>query len=131
MDFDVKSPIPGFEDVKTVTLTTRDEFFMKLDARENNSLSFTLVNPFLLREYDFEISDYYKDLLGLEKAENIAVFNIMMLKRPIEESMINFSAPLIFNMDTKCMSQVLLDDARYPQYGLLEPLANYLSQKEE
>ena len=128
MDFDVKSPIPGFENVKFVTLTSRDDFFMKLDAKEDKNLSFTLVNPFLLRNYDFEISDFYKDLLDLENSKNIAVFNIMMIKRPLEESMINFSAPLIFNMDNKTMSQVLLDDTKYPEYGLLEPISNYLEK---
>jgi flagellar assembly factor FliW len=131
MDFDVKAPIPGFESVTTVTLTSRDDFFMKLETRDDDTMSFTLVNPFLLREYDFEISDYYKDLLNLESAKNITVFNIMMLRRPIEESMINFSAPLIFNMDDHSVAQVLLDDAKYPQYKLLEPIANYLQEKEE
>lgn len=131
MDFSVKSPIPGFENVKLVSLSSRDDFFMKLEARDDSNLSFTLVNPFLLREYDFEISDYYKDLLDLENSKNISVFNIMMLKRPLEESMINFSAPLIFNMDNQTMTQVLLDDTKYPQYGLLEPISNYLDKAKE
>ena len=126
MIFDVKAPIPGFDQIKQVELEKIDDFFMQLKSCDDDT-SFMLVNPFLLREYDFEIPEYFKNLLELEENSNTLVLNIMIVSNPIEDSVINFIAPLIFNVDKKVVAQVLLDSNKHKEYGIMENISDYLN----
>ena len=129
MVFNVKSPIPGFPQVREVELRKIDDFFMKLESK-NDDTSFTLINPFLLREYDFELPSAYQELLNITENTSVLTLNIMIVTTPIENSTVNFLAPLVFNVDTKEMTQVLLDNLKYPNFGLTEKVSNFLNAEE-
>ena len=129
MVFTVKSPIPGFANITTMELTKIDDFFMNLQS-EQDATSFTLINPFLLRSYEFDIPTPYKELLEIKDDSNLLVLNIMIVSTPIEQSAINFIAPLIFNTDTKLMAQIMLDPLKYPDFGITESIANFLNKEE-
>lgn len=125
MVFEVKSPILGFEDVNKMRLEKIDDLFMKLSNDTDSSPIFTLINPFALRQYDFEIPSALELLLEIKSQEDVLVGNIMVLQNPIEHSTINFLAPVIFNIKNKTMAQVVLDSTKYPQYGLTESIDSY------
>ena len=127
MTFEVKTPIPGFDQVKNVELEKIDDFFMRLKSCDDDTV-FMLINPFLLREYDFEVPEYFKNLLELEEQNNTLVLNIMIVSTPIETSVVNFIAPLIFNTDKKCVAQVLLDPNKYKDYCIMENISDYLGE---
>ena len=69
MIFEVKSPILGFERVTRMEFEKIDELFMRVSNPdgEENVPTFTLVNPFLLRNYEFEIPTALKLLLDLDE----------------------------------------------------------------
>lgn len=125
MVFEVKSPILGFEDVSKMRLEKIDDLFMKLSNEEDSSPIFTLINPFALRQYDFEIPSALELLLEIQSQDDLLVGTIMVLQNPIEHSTINFLAPVIFNVKNKTMAQVVLDSSKYPQYGLVESIDSY------
>jgi len=125
MTFDIISPILGFDDIKKIELEKIDNFFMKLKI-PNNTTEFTLINPFMLRNYDFEVPVYFKKLLELDENTNISIFNIMITTAPIEDSTVNFIAPLIFNLDRGIMAQVLLDASKHQDFGIIESISSYL-----
>ena len=125
MTFDIKSPILGFEHIHNVELEKIDDFFAKL-VLTSQEISFTLINPFAIRDYDFEIPEYFKSLLNVTSHSNILVFNIMIVTTPMEKSTINFIAPLVFNVDNQTMAQVLLDNSLYPSFALVENISKYL-----
>ncbi len=129
MIFTVKAQIPGFETIKGVELEKIDEFFLKLISKSDET-TFTLINPFMIREYDFEIPEYFRALLDIKDDTNILVLNIMIIATPIEASTINFIAPLIFNTDNGTMTQVLLDTTKYQHYGLMEIISNFLNKEQ-
>ncbi len=129
MVFDVKSPILGFEHVDKMKLEKLDEIFLRLTNANDSTPIFTLVNPFALREYEFEVPMALKLLLDLENSKNILTANIMVMQNPIERSTINFLAPLVFNFDNLTMAQIVLDSIKYPHYKLAEPIANYYPQE--
>lgn len=131
MVFEVKSPILGFEDVSKMRLEKIDDLFMKLSNDEDSSPIFTLINPFALRQYDFEIPSALELLLEIKSQEDILVGAIMVLQNPIEQSTINFLAPVIFNVKNKTMGQVVLDSSKYPQYGLIESIDSYYKDPEK
>ncbi|NOX16567.1 MAG: flagellar assembly protein FliW [Epsilonproteobacteria bacterium] len=125
MTFDVKVPILGFEQIKRVKLEKVDDFFTKLISLDD-STTFMLINPFMLRDYDITIPTFFKNLLKLEEDTDMLVLNIMIVSKPIETSVINFLAPLVFNIDEKSVAQVLLDDTKHKNYGLLESISQYI-----
>jgi len=125
MKFEVVLPILGFEDEKEFELEQVSDIFYKLKGKRVN---FTLVDPFALRDYDFEISDEESEKLKLDENKKFLVLNIVTLNEPFLESTVNFAAPLIFNMDDKVMGQVILDKG---PYGLAEPLKNFVKAKNE
>lgn len=128
MVFNVKAPIPGFEVIKEVEVEKIDDFFVKLISKSDTT-TFTLINPFMIRNYDFKVPEYFKSLLDIKDDTNILILNIMIIATPIESSTINFIAPLIFNTDNGTVAQVLLDAAQYPDFGLMESVANYLNKE--
>lgn len=125
MVFEVKSPILGFEKVKKMKLEKIDEVFVRLSNAEDNSPVFTLINPFVLREYEFEVPEAVKLLLDLESSKNVFIANIMVIQSPIQDSTVNFLAPVVFNFDNQTMAQVVLDSLKYPHYHLADPISTY------
>jgi len=125
MKYKVVYPILGFEDEKEFDLTNIEGAFYKLEGKNS---SFTLIDPFFLRnDYDFEID--YKIAHSLKlNANNVMVLNILTLEKPFENSTVNFAGPVIFNRDEKLMGQVVLD--KY-NYSLARPLKDFIGDKSE
>jgi flagellar assembly factor FliW len=121
MKFEAVLPIFGFENIKEYELEKIDDVFFKL---KSGDISFTLINPFALREYDVIISDSDKEKLELDENTNFLILNNMIIATPLQNSTINFASPIIFNVDTKKMGQVILENAE--NYSLTDPLANYI-----
>jgi len=126
MKFDISIPLLGFEDVKEVELEKIDDIFMKMNAINNKHISFTLVNPFALRDYDFVIPEKMRHLLDISKESNILIFNIVLIQTPIEDSIVNFIAPIVFNSDLKKAAQIILDDTS--KYGVAEKISTFLAK---
>ena len=126
MKFNIQVPLLGFEDVKQVNLEKIDDIFMKMQSLDNEHISFTLIDPFVLREYDFEIPDSTQELLEVTKDSNILILNIVLIQTPIENSVINFIGPLVFNTDNNKAAQIILQDSI--QYGVAEKISTFLSK---
>lgn len=126
MKFDICVPILGFENVKEVTLEKIDDIFMKMQSAEDKYISFTLVNPFVLREYDFEIPDNTQQLLGIDKNSNLIILNIVLIQSPIENSVVNFIGPMVFNTDNNKAAQIILSEST--KYGVAEKISTFLKK---
>jgi len=123
MKFEAILPILGFENIKEYELEKIDDIFFKLSGGE---VSFTLINPFAVREYDVIIAQNDKLNLDINEQSNILVLNNMIVATPLQNSTINFASPIIFNFDTNKMGQVILENAQ--NYSLTDPLANYIKE---
>ncbi|HLD22605.1 MAG TPA: flagellar assembly protein FliW [Sulfuricurvum sp.] len=123
MQFDLKLPLLGFDAVSKMELQKIDEIFLRLESIGEGP-SFTLINPFALREYSFDIPSSLQALMGITPESNLLIYNIMILQTPIEKSTINFVAPLIFNTDNQTMAQIIVDNRS--DFGIAEPVKNYL-----
>ena len=126
MTFDIVTPLLGFEDLKQVTLEKFDENFMKMQSVNNEHISFTLINPFVLNEYDFEVPHQVQELLELKDESNLLVYNIVLIQTPIENSMVNLIGPILFNTDTKKAIQLVLPEST--NYGVAEKISTFLSK---
>ena len=126
MKFDISVPLLGFNDLKSVELEKIDDIFMKMQSLEDEHISFTLINPFVLRDYDFEVPDSTKDLLGISDSSNLLVLNIVLIQTPIEDSIVNFIGPLVFNTDTNRAAQIILQEST--NYGVAEKISTFLQK---
>lgn len=126
MKFDISVPLLGFDDIKEVELEKIDDIFMKMQSKHNEHISFTLVDPFVLRDYDFEIPNNIQDILEVKDGSNILILNIILIQNPIENSIVNFIGPLVFNTDNKKAAQVILQEST--RYGVAEKISNFLKK---
>jgi len=116
-EFIVKKPISGFENVERVVLEKIDDIVSVLKDKEGNVL-FSLINPFVLKkDYTFDIPADIKVLLDINENSKIEVYVNAVIRKPLEESLVNFKAPFIFNYDNHTMAQVVLDDVKYAKLG--------------
>lgn len=127
MVFHVKAPILGFESISQLELMKIDDIFMRLQSPGTLEPSFTLINPFVLRPYAFDIPSVLQEKLGIDDHSNLLVYNIVMIQNPIEKSTVNFAAPLIFNTDTQAMAQHIINDR--PEYGVIEPIDSFFTKE--
>jgi flagellar assembly factor FliW len=116
MKFKVKKPIPGFEKVNEVELVKIDESLAVLKDEKGNPL-FSLINPFVLREYSFDVPADVKVLLDLNENSKVEVYNNVVMKEPVTDSIVNFKAPFLFNLDNGTCAQIILDNEDYEELG--------------
>ena len=125
MNYEVKGHILGFESMTHVNLNEVDDLFSTMVDANNKDISFTIVNPYKLREYSFDLPSDVKVLLDIHKESNIHVYNIVMIQKPLESSTINFLAPLVVNMDNNTIAQVILNQKRHPDFGFNETIISF------
>ncbi len=126
MQYTIKSPILGFEDMNQVRLDKVDEMFVTLRDIQNESISLTLVNPYSLREYSFDLPRSIKALLDIDENSKISVYNVVVIQDPLDESCVNFLAPLIFNEDNQTAAQIVLEKKSHPDFGMAESIKSLL-----
>ena len=97
MSYEVKSEILGFETMMDVEINEIDDMFATMHDAKNKDVSFTMVNPYRLREYSFDVPTDVRVLLDIKEDSNISVYNITLIQDPLENSTINFLAPIVIN----------------------------------
>lgn len=130
MNYEVKSPILGFEDIKTVRLEKIDDLFVIIRDTDNENISLTLANPYLLREYSFDVPLSIKILLNVNEQSNLSVYNVVVIQSPLDSSRVNFLAPFIFNEDNKTVAQLVLDSKTHQDFGMAESIRELLDQRD-
>lgn len=125
MAYDVRGQILGFQETKTVEINAIDELFSTMLDSDNENVSFTLVNPYLLREYSFDLPTDIKVLLEITQESKISVYNILVIQKPLEMSTINFLAPIVINHDNNKLAQTVLDPKKHPDFGMAETIESF------
>lgn len=129
MPYNVKGQILGFAETKNIEINFIDELFSTMIDTDNQNISFTLVTPYLLREYVFDLPLDIKALLDITEASKIGVYNILVIQKPLEKSTINFLAPIVINYDNNSLAQALLDPKAHPDFGMAETIESFKEAK--
>jgi flagellar assembly factor FliW len=125
MGYEVRGEIVGFPDTKNVEVREIDELFSTLIDTDNENISFTIVNPYLLREYSFDVPSDIKILLEITPESKLSVYNILVVQKPLEKSVINFLAPIVINHDNNKLAQIILDPKKHPDFGMAETIESF------
>ena len=126
MKFDISVPLLGFENIRQVELEKIDDIFMKMQSTTDEYISFTLINPFVLREYDFEVPSNIQEFIEADEKSNLLILNIVLIQTPIEDSIVNFIGPLVFNTDNNKAARVILADS--VKYTVAEKISSFLNK---
>jgi len=122
MGYEVKGEILGFPQTKQVNINKIDDFFSTMKDMKNVGISFTLINPYMLREYPFDIPSETKKLLNINDNSQISIYTILLIQKPLEKSTMNFLAPIIINHDNDTLTQIVLEPKKNPDYGMAETI---------
>lgn len=125
MSYKVQGQILGFENTTSVDINEVDGLFSTMIDTNNKNISFTMVNPYELREYSFDVPSDIKALLDIKEDSHINVYNIVVIQKPLEKSAINFLAPIIVNEDTKKVGQAVLNSKTHPDLGMAETIESF------
>ncbi|MDD2449836.1 MAG: flagellar assembly protein FliW [Sulfurimonas sp.] len=124
--YEVKGSILGFDQTMNVEIVQIDNLFSTIRDLDNKNISFTVVNPYELREYSFDIRSNIKVLLDIKENSNLSAFNIVVIQNPLENSTVNFLAPIVINNDNMTIAQVVLDPKRHPDFGMAESIKSFM-----
>lgn len=125
MRYILKSPILGFEHIAEVEFEKIDDLFAKIYNKKEQFEIF-LVNPYMLREYSFDIPKYVELLLDLDAKSDVEVYCVMVLQKNKEDSLVNFLAPIVFNAKNAKAGQIALSMLDYPDFSLKSPLSSFV-----
>ncbi len=123
--YEIKSTILGFENMRHVEIHEIDELFSTMQDCDNENISFTILNPNRLREYAFDLPLEIKALLEIDEESKITVFNIVVIQEPLENSTVNFLAPIIINSDNNTVAQAVLQHKNHPDFGMAESIKSF------
>ncbi|WP_307983704.1 flagellar assembly protein FliW [uncultured Helicobacter sp.] len=103
----------------------------KIDSQnlDTTPIEIMLINPYALREYSFKIPKYIELLLGITSNSQIEVYCPLTLHSHIQDSTINFLAPIVFHLTNKQAAQVALSMMDYPNFGFKESLQSFLKER--
>lgn len=122
MIVEVVQPIFGFEHIYKYKFKKIDDFFYTI---ESGNISFTLIDSsMIIDNYHFDIPKKYKN--SIDTKNDIQVYNIVTILNPIEESTINFLAPILISKKENKLLQIVLDEKKYPNFSLRQPIKNFI-----
>ena len=123
--YEIVGNILGFEKTTEVEINEIDDVFSTIRDTENSDISFTVSNPYILREYSFDIPSEVQSSLEINENSNLSAYNIVVLQKPLENSTVNFLAPIIINNDNNKIAQTILEPARHPEFGMTEVIKTF------
>ncbi|MBE6024129.1 MAG: flagellar assembly protein FliW [Cellulosilyticum sp.] len=110
-----KEGIPGFEELhQFIFMDSQNPTFHYLQSIENGDICFVIVNPYELKQdYAPIINEEYFEKLGGGSDKQFALYSIVCLKNPIEESTVNLAGPLVIHIENKLGIQVVTEEKMY------------------
>jgi len=118
------SSIVGFEKLQQFRLEEIEpgSQFAMLQSVEDPHIGFAVVSPFdLYPDYEFTLNDEIIESLGINKAEDVAVYAIITLKQPFINSTVNLVAPIVINAATCNGKQFIINNSGYSIHAPLFP----------
>jgi len=115
--FEFPTGLYGFPQIKHYVIADVEgggDVFKRLIARDEPTVSFTLVYPFaLFPKYNPDIPEDDLQAIGADSPEQVLLYVIANVPAQFREATANLRAPLLFNPFTRKGRQVILTDDRH------------------
>lgn len=105
----------GFEQYKKYTITDSEYApFLRLQSLEDSTLSFLIVDPFVIfSTYEADIDDESLSKIDVKSPDDIVVMAIVTVPNDGSEITANLQGPLVVNKRNNLCAQVILSDDRW------------------
>lgn len=105
----------GFEQYKRYTITESEYApFLRLQSLEDSTLSFLIVDPFIIfSDYEADIDDESLSKIDVKSADDIVVMAIVTVPNEGSDITANLQGPLVVNKRNNMAEQVILSDGRW------------------
>ena len=115
IEFRMTKGMLGFpDDLEFELLVNGEELpFMWIRSKRNHELGFIVIEPSeILCDYEIEVSDDDAKALGIEKAGDALILNIVTIRDggDIESATVNLVAPIILNRNSLLGKQVIVSN---------------------
>jgi flagellar assembly factor FliW len=113
--------IPGFLDEKEFYIFPLDDTpFLILQSIHTKEVAFIITDPFsLFPDYEFDLSEDVIEALKIEAEKDVAVFVILTVRDPFNQTTANLQAPVIVNQNKKLGKQHILNNSIYTTKHLI------------
>lgn len=114
--------LPGFDNLKEFAIINLpdDSPFFCLQSVDSPEIAFLLIKPWdFFTDYDINIPDEDLADIGVEKIDQLLVYNILTVPEEMEKMTANLLGPIIINSEDLIGKQVILNDSRYTTKHLL------------
>lgn len=119
-----KEGIYGFEDIKNFVLLQEDEnkVIWSLQAADSPYPSLIVVDPFLvLNDYRPNLAPEDLKAIGNPQEDNLCFLAVAVIRKKLEDSVVNLKSPIVINAKLKIGKQIILDNSDYPvRYRLFQ-----------
>lgn len=109
--------IYGFEDVKDFVLLQEDEkkVIWSLQAANDACTRLIVIDPFLAApKYRPKLSADDLKALGNPNADDLCWLAVAVIRKKLEDSVVNLKSPIVANVKSHMGRQVILEDGDYP-----------------
>ncbi|MBB5324267.1 flagellar assembly factor FliW [Anoxybacillus tepidamans] len=107
--------VPGFFDEKQFVLLPLDDTpFVILQSVQTPALGFVMIEPFsYFPTYEIELDDATCEQLSLKAEKDVAVYVILTVAEPFDDTTANLQAPVVINVRERLGKQVILTNTLY------------------
>jgi len=115
--------VPGFlEEKQFVLLPLDDTPFVILQSVQTPELGFVMIEPFsYFPTYEIELDDATCAQLSLKAEKDVAVYVILTVAEPFDDTTANLQAPVVINVCERIGKQVILLNSPYKTKHRLFP----------
>ena len=109
--------IYGFESIKDFIPLQEDEnkVIWALQAADKDYPTLIVVDPFMVASgYSPALTHDQEKLLGNPEKEDLCYLSVMVIRRRLEDSVVNLKSPIVINARRRTGMQVILDGSDYP-----------------
>ena len=110
--YKIELPLLGFENIKELNIKSVDNNFVTLELNNEKNLNINLVNInyFKKAEFNFNIDDETLERMNIKNLEDFKIFFCVIMQKPIEDSIVNLTAPVLINEKDKLIGQYVIKD---------------------
>ena len=114
--------IPGFYELTRFLLIDSQDYqpFKFLQSVDEPTISLPLLSPLVVKpDYELNLSDQQRCVLGLEESKKVLVYCVVTLNRDPAGSTANLVSPVVINPEKQVAAQLTITEGGY---AVAEPL---------
>lgn len=107
----------GFEEIKDFLLRPEDSknVIWSLQAAESDYPTLIVVDPLLIvPDYSPELTAADQKILGSPKKEDLCCLVVAVIRKKLEDSVVNLKSPVLINVKNRTGVQTILEKSDYP-----------------